>query len=152
MAADAFPPPPDQAQPVAEQAGRQPASRDTMPTAAILSRQSTDFGLGADGASSAGPILPVGPDPLAGRDLGEVVLGRLIAQGGMGRVYEARQRSPARAVAVKLMRPSRRSPAAVQRFRREADLLGRLHHPGIAQVFTAGSCRVDGEETPYFVM
>lgn len=152
MAADAFPPPPDQAQPVAEQAGPQPASRDTIPTAAILSRQSTDFGLVADNASAADTILPAGPDPLVGHDLGEVVLGRLLGQGGMGRVYEARQRSPARTVAVKLMRPSRRSPAAVQRFRREADLLGRLRHPGIAQVFTAGSCRLEGEETPYFVL
>ncbi len=152
MAADAFPPPPDQAQPGAEQAGPQPASRDTIPTAAILSRQSTDFGLVADNASAADTILPAGPDPLVGHDLGEVVLGRLLGQGGMGRVYEARQRSPARTVAVKLMRPSRRSPAAVQRFRREADLLGRLRHPGIAQVFTAGSCRLEGEETPYFVL
>lgn len=152
MAVDAFPPSPDQAQPVPDQAGRQPESRDTMPTAAILSRQSTDFGLGAEGVSAAGPILPDGPDPLAGHDLGDVVLGRLLGQGGMGRVYEARQRSPARTVAVKLMRPSRRSPAAVQRFHREADLLGRLRHPGIAQVFTAGSCRLEGEETPYFML
>jgi hypothetical protein len=140
------------ARPVAEPAGQQPASRETMPTAPLLSRQSTDFGLGGDVAMDPGSIQPAGPDPLAGRDLGDVVLGRLIAQGGMGRVYEAQQRSPVRTVAVKLMRPGRRSPAAVQRFRREADLLGRLRHPGIAQVFTAGSCLVDGEETPYFVM
>jgi predicted Ser/Thr protein kinase len=146
MVADAYPPDPDAARPVAEGAGRQPTSRETLPTAELLSRQSTDFGLAADEAATTGP------DPLEGRDLGEVLLGRLIAQGGMGRVYEARQRSPARPVAVKLMRPSRRSPAAVRRFRREAELLGRLRHPGIAQVFTAGSCRVDGEETPYFVM
>jgi hypothetical protein len=148
MAADARP---DAAQPMAEQAGQQPTSRETKPTAAILSRQSTDFGIGAD-ARSAGPTPPAGPDPLEGHDFGDVVLGRLIAQGGMGRVYEAQQRSPSRTVAVKLMRPSRRSPAAVQRFHREADLLGRLRHPGIAQVFTAGSCFVDGEQTPYFVM
>jgi hypothetical protein len=151
MAADARPADPDAAQPVAEQAGQRPASRETKPTAAILSRQSTDFGIGAD-ERSAGQPLPAGPDPLEGHDFGDVVLGRLIAQGGMGRVYEAQQRSPARTVAVKLMRPSRRSPAAVQRFRREADLLGRLRHPGIAQVFTAGSCQMDGEQTPYFVM
>lgn len=125
----------------------EPPSHDTLPTADALSRQSTDFGL-------VGRALgdPPGPDPLSGRDLGEVVVDRLIAQGGMGRVYEARQRCPARTVAVKLLRPSRRSPAALQRFRRESELLGRLRHPGLAQVFTAGSCLLEGEETPYFVM
>jgi hypothetical protein len=146
MAADVQPDR-DGARPAAEAAAAKPASRDTVPTAAALSRQSTDFGLG-----DCGPTEPVGPDPLEGRDLGDVVIARLIAQGGMGRVYEARQRSPARTVAVKVMRPSRRSPAAVQRFRREAERLGRLRHPGIAQVFTAGACRLEGDETPYFVM
>ena len=146
MAADVQPDR-DGARPAAEAAAAEPASRDTVPTAEALSRQSTDFGLG-----DRGPAEPVGPDPLEGRDLGDVVIARLIAQGGMGRVYEARQRSPARTVAVKVMRPSRRSPAAVQRFRREAELLGRLRHPGIAQVFTAGACRLEGDETPYFVM
>jgi hypothetical protein len=144
MAADVLPPDRDDARPAA---GPQPASRDTVPTAEVLSRQSTDFGLG-----DRKPAEPAGPDPLEGRDLGDVVITRLIAQGGMGRVYEARQRSPARTVAVKVMRPSRRSPAAAQRFRREAELLGRLRHPGIAQVFTAGACRFEGDETPYFVM
>ena len=147
MAADIFPPDRDDAQPAEEAARAQPASRDTLPTAEAFSRRSTDFGLGDASAAE-----PAGPDPLEGRDLGDVAIVRLIAQGGMGRVYEARQRSPARTVAVKVMRPSRRSPAAIQRFRREAEVLGRLRHPGIAQVFTAGACHLEGEETPYFVM
>lgn len=147
MAAHASPPEPDGVRPAAEPALPEPASRDTVPTAEAMSRQSTDFGLGDDR-----PPQPSGPDPLEGRDLGDVLIGRLIAQGGMGRVYEARQRSPARTVAVKVMRPSRRSPSAMQRFRREAELLGRLRHPGIAQVFTAGACLIEGDETPYFVM
>ncbi|MFM7136411.1 MAG: serine/threonine-protein kinase, partial [Planctomycetota bacterium] len=147
MAADVSPRDPDDARPAATAAAAEPASRDTVPTAEVLSRQSTDFGLGAHSSPE-----PAGPDPLEGRDLGDVVITRLIAQGGMGRVYEARQRAPARTVAVKVMRPSRRSPAAIQRFRREAELLGRLRHPGIAQVFTAGTFLVEGEETPSFVM
>lgn len=143
MAADVIPPEPDAVQPAADQ----PATRDTVPTVDGLSRQSTDFGL--RDPKTAEPVVD---DPLVGRDLGDVVITQLIAQGGMGRVYEARQRAPARTVAVKLLRPSRRSPAAVQRFRRETELLGLLRHPGIAQVFMAGACLVEGEETPYFVM
>lgn len=130
------------ARPVGEEA----ASGDTLPASELLSRRSTDFGLGDDAGG-----LP-GPDPLVGRELGGVVIERLVAQGGMGRVYAARQRSPDRTVAVKVMRPGRQSPAAAARFQREADLLGRLRHPGIAQVFLAGVCLVDGDETPYFVM
>lgn len=122
------------------------ASGDTLPTSALLSRRSTDFGMGPDEPGRADR------DPHVGRDLGGVVIERLLAQGGMGRVYAARQRSPDRTVAVKLMRPGRQSPAAAARFQREADLLGRLRHPGIAQVFLAGSCVADGDETPYFVM
>ncbi len=132
--------------PTAAAGGEIPSAGDTLRTSEQLSRLSTDFGIGGE-VSEAAP-----PDRLVGRDLGDVVIERFIAEGGMGRVYEARQRSPARSVACKVMRPSRRSPAALQRFRREAEVLGRLRHPGIAQVFLAASCLIDGEETPYFVM
>jgi len=74
MAADVSPPQPDGARPAAEAAGVQPASRDTLPTADAFSRRSTDFGLAE--------VSPVGPDPLEGRDLGDVAIVRLIAQGG----------------------------------------------------------------------
>jgi hypothetical protein len=137
---------PGDRQPTAAAAGEPPLTGDTLPTAEHLSRLSTDFGLGG------GRPDATSTDPLVGRDLGDVVVERFLAAGGMGRVYAARQRSPARRVAVKVMRPSRRSPAALQRFHREAEVLGRLRHPGIAQVFLAGSCRVEGDETPYFVM
>ncbi len=130
-----------------EEASSERPSGDTQPASEFLSRQSTDFGLEE-------PVRPAADDldPLLGRQLGDVVIERLIDQGGMGRVYLARQRAPARYVAVKAMRPGRGSPAAGDRFRREADLLGRLRHPGIAQVFTAGCGRIGSEDVPYFVM
>lgn len=120
-------------------------SGDTAPTALELSQQSTDFGLGPDRDQNQAASL-------VGRDLGDCRIERLLAQGGMGRVYLARQRSPARLVAVKVMRPTALASRGCRRFLREADLLGRLRHPGIAQVFTAGSCEILGETTPYFVM
>ena len=45
------------------------------------------------------PAMP-GHDPLLGRDIGGVTLVRLIADGGMGRVYEGLQEKPRRPVAV----------------------------------------------------
>ena len=70
-----------------------PPSEETFPTAAELSCQSTDFGLGPDRDAAQTAAL-------VGRDLGEFRIERLLAQGGMGRVYVARQRSPDRLVAV----------------------------------------------------
>jgi len=91
-------------------------------------------------------------DPLIGRDLGGVVLGRVIGEGGMGRIYEARQHNPDRLVAVKVMRPGLFATATLKRFLREAQILGQLHHPAVAQIFSAGSFEVAGTHVPYFVM
>lgn len=62
-----------------------------------------------------------------------------IGQGGMGTVYEAEQQSPRRTVALKVIRPELVSLSLAQRFEIEAHVLGRLQHPGIAQVFEAGT-------------
>lgn len=91
-------------------------------------------------------------DPLLGRDLEGVVLVRVIGEGGMGRIYEARQHNPARPVAVKVMRPGLFSPTSLKRFLREAQILARLQHPAVAQIFAAGSFQVAGTHVPYFVM
>ena len=74
---------------------------------------------------------------------------RLLGEGGMGAVYEAEQDSPRRPVALKVVRPGLASPALLKRFTHEAQILGRLHHPGIAQVYEAGLA-ADGQ--PFFAM
>ena len=74
---------------------------------------------------------------------------RRVAEGGMGAVYEAEQDRPRRAVALKVVRPGLASPALLKRFTHEAQILGRLHHPGIAQVYEAGLAD-DGQ--PFFAM
>lgn len=70
----------------------------------------------------------------------------------MGRVYEGIQEKPRRLVAVKVMRPGSVSPTNRRRFEIEADVLGRLQHPCIAQIFFAGIRTIAGSEVPYFVM
>jgi WD40 repeat protein len=81
--------------------------------------------------------------------VGRYRLLRLLGEGGMGVVYEAEQDNPRRTVALKLIRPGLVAPALVARFTHEAQILGRLHHPGIAQVHEAG-LSADGQ--PYFAM
>jgi serine/threonine protein kinase len=80
---------------------------------------------------------------LVGRKIGRYTVVRLLGQGGMGCVFEARQDQPARAVALKVLQPGFSAPSALARFRLEPEVLGRLQHPNIAQVFEAGVHRFD---------
>lgn len=86
------------------------------------------------------------------RQLGRYqVLGRL-GRGGMGEVYEAVQESPHRRVALKLVQSRFDSEEARRRFRYESEILGRLVHPGIAQIYEA---RIESEADvryPFFAM
>ncbi|MFM9010110.1 MAG: protein kinase domain-containing protein, partial [Planctomycetota bacterium] len=89
---------------------------------------------------------------LVGADLGGVRLVRLIAEGGMGQVYEGRQEPPRRTVAVTVVKPGIASAAAPNRFEFEAQVLARLRHPGIAQIHAAGVEEREGPAIPYFIM
>lgn len=83
------------------------------------------------------------PELPPGTRIGEYTLDRVIGAGGMGVVYVARQERPRRTVALKLVNPSIASPSLLRRFEHEAEMLGRLQHPGIAQIFEAGSASTD---------
>jgi serine/threonine protein kinase len=65
-----------------------------------------------------------------------------VANGMMGRVYEATRLSDNQRVALKLLQPSEDDPLlAAQyqaRFRREAEALARLDHPNIVRVYECG--------------
>ncbi len=94
------------------------------------------------------PRLPAGD--LSGVRIGRYVIRRLIGTGGMGSVYEAEQERPRRLVALKLIRPGLTSLQVLRRFEHEAQVLGQLHHPGIAQVFEAGVA--EAGQVPFFAM
>jgi len=84
--------------------------------------------------------------------IGRYRIVRCIGRGGMGVVYEAEQDSPRRTVALKVINPGVASAAAARRLAYEAHLLGRLQHPGIAQVFEAGVFETDAGDQPFFAM
>lgn len=73
--------------------------------------------------------------------IGHYQIVSLIAEGGMGSVYEATQDSPHRSVALKLLRTSLPTRELAARFKREAHLLGQLHHAGIGAIYEAGAAR-----------
>ena len=63
----------------------------------------------------------------------------LIGVGGMGAVYKARQIKLGRLVALKILSSSlAEDPEFLERFDREARVLGRMSHPGIVTIFDSG--------------
>ena len=103
----------------------------------------------APGDSANQPPLP--------ESIGKYRVRRLLGVGGMGIVYEAEQSHPRRTVALKVINAGVATPEMLQRFHHEAEVLARLQHPGIAQIYEAGTFdSSDSEqlssERPYFAM
>ena len=100
-----------------------------------------------------GPITPKvpAPDLQTGDRIADFEICGLIAEGGMGRVYEARQSQPERRVALKIHRGALASELA-RRFQREAAILATLRHPNIAQVYRAGVEDTRVGRLAYFAM
>jgi serine/threonine-protein kinase len=63
----------------------------------------------------------------------------LIGTGGFGRVYRVRDLHLEREVALKVLHPAlTQDPEVVERFRREAQLVARLNHPNIVNIYEIG--------------
>ena len=123
----------------------------------------SEFGVGEDdqgflkspmvrapvGTPAESSLLSQRGEPGLPTHIGRYRILRRHAEGGMGTVYEAEQDNPRRTVALKVIRPGLISPELLHRFSHEAQILGRLQHPGIAQVYEAGM----GEDgRPFFAM
>jgi serine/threonine-protein kinase len=69
-------------------------------------------------------------------ELGPFILGRRLGGGGQGEVFEAKQTSLNRTVALKML-PSwlQSNAAALARFRTEGEAVARLNHPNVLQVY-----------------
>ncbi len=89
--------------------------------------------------------------------IGKFRIVQTLGEGSMGVVYLAEEDHPRRVVALKVLRDWNFTPVGLSRFQREANLLGRLQHPGIARVYAAGigDVETDGGVTgrrPFFAL
>ncbi|HZL91809.1 MAG TPA: serine/threonine-protein kinase [Pirellulaceae bacterium] len=89
----------------------------------------------SDNASHSGDVLE------AGVQIGDFKIERRIGAGGMGIVYQARQVSLNRPVALKVLGQSLKRPSDLARFQREAQAAARLSHPGVANIYFIGQDR-----------
>ncbi len=84
-----------------------------------------------------------------GQTLGQYQIVQKIGEGGMGAVYKADQPSIPRSVVIKVLGSSLADqPEALDRFRRELDMITRLEHPHILPVYDFGEVN----SNPYIVM
>ncbi len=97
--------------------------------------------------------LPIAPDDertLLPERIGPYQILGLLGEGGMGRVYLAREDHPPREIALKVMRAL--SSNARARFAREIKLLAQLEHPGISRLYAAGEDRIGGFTIPWLAL
>jgi len=101
---------------------------------------------GSVSTASVGSSLPLLPE--AEDTSGDLIMGELLGEGGMGVVVQATQKSLKREVAVKSLRTNA-SAAAATALIREARHTGALEHPNIIPVHTLGR---DAKGSPVLVM
>ncbi len=104
--------------------------------------------LGVNQDDSEATLPPTDPDGGPLPQIPGYHIVRVVDEGGMGVVYEARQRDLGRTVAIKMISGMRLGPTQVARFRAEAEASARLQHANFVQIFEVG--QVNGR--PFFSM
>jgi serine/threonine protein kinase len=126
----------DPATPETTLCGRCGSTLVTARAGAITCQDCLGSDLAADLANWFAAVVP----PSHGlRAAGEFVLMEEIGHGGMGQVFRARQESPDREVAVKLLMPHLSgSEETRRRFLAEAEAMAELEHPGLLPLYACG--------------
>lgn len=115
------------------------ASTSPALAAELVALLEADQRAGALFESRSGESVGADAPPIAsGGQFGEFRILRRLGAGGMGVVDLAEQREPKRLVALKRLRADCATEDGLARLRREAQVLARLDHPGIARLLDFG--------------
>lgn len=128
------------------------ARRERMKRSELALNSQTKGAAKADGAGAkSAAVTPLRPAPAAPKSTGKQTLGRYeiereLGKGAMGVVYLGRDPKINRVVAIKAIALAEEFAEddladARARFFREAEMAGRLNHPGIVTVYDAGEDR-----------
>jgi len=105
--------------------------RELLPTIVDLEHLKSRQERATGGLTSLGPLTI--------QQLGDFKLIREIGRGGMGIVFEARQESLARQVAIKVLpRQPWQDAKQLEQFKQEAQVAAGLHHTNIVQIYGVG--------------
>ena len=120
-----------------------PSLRQQLESLIAIHDQAGAIGFLKDKSDSYSPLK-------LGQMVGPYRLVRFLGEGGFGVVYLAEQSIPMRRkVALKILKLGMDTKQIVARFEVEKQALAMMEHPGIAQVYDAGSTE---QGRPYFVM
>src|SRR5438105_2651811 len=116
--------------------------REVLPALVLMEKARPTEAPGQQGQARASAAAPL-------QQLGDYQILREVGRGGMGVVYEARQLSLGRHVAIKVLPSHARLDARqLGRFQREARSAARLHHTNIVPIFGVG----EQDGLHYYVM
>jgi eukaryotic-like serine/threonine-protein kinase len=96
-----------------------------------------------------GLLITVDMTVWPGRRIGDLILLRRLARGGMGSIWVAEDLTLEREVAVKFLADMPDDPLAAERFAREAEIISSIDSPYVPRVFGHG---VTDEGTPFISM
>src|SRR5262245_29467527 len=131
-----------------EQCGDDPTLRTEVE--ALLRHDTDDSFLGE--ARLSGVRASLQPEEAQPERIGSFRILEVLGRGVMGVVYRAAQDRPTREVPLKVLAPGAGGPETRARFALEAEALGRLQHPGIAQIYEAGTYASPHGDRPFLAM
>jgi serine/threonine-protein kinase len=103
-------------------------------------------------AAKTGPSVDAAPAEKARLEPERYVIEGELGRGTAATVYLARDEKHNRLVALKVLKPDIASATAGKRFKREIDILARLNHPHILQLFDSGTLTSRRPPSLFYVM
>ncbi|MEK7483977.1 MAG: serine/threonine-protein kinase, partial [Planctomycetota bacterium] len=93
------------------------------------------------------------PSDLIGVQIGDFLIEKFLAQGGMALVFRGLQVTLKRPVAIKILKVKlSRSQKMIARFNREIEALSTISHPNIVSIFGKGKAKINDSEHYFFAM